>query len=253
MKKFVLIGLSLALNLPLSLFAANNDSLVPVHQPIHKNVIKFNPPPMLLWSAKNLTFSYERILSPRQSISVELGYLVFPKLLDDTVPQLITITSRQKSGFNATMEYRFYITQLNTRPAPAGLYLGPYFTYYRYQFQNGFDIKNGAIDSTGMLKGNYWSFNLGVELGYQFVFWKRLTLDLVLVGPSVSYYGGKTDISGTLDPALITDINEEIYQKLIERFPAVEKMSLNKSFEQTGKLDMVRWGLRYLVQVGFHF
>jgi hypothetical protein len=41
------------------------------------------------------------------------------------------------------------------------------------------------------VKGNFYIFNIGVELGYQFVFWKRLTLDFVLIGPAISYYGGK--------------------------------------------------------------
>jgi hypothetical protein len=253
MKKSTLIFLPVILLLPFSLFAATEDSLSPVRTPIHKNVIKFNPTPMLLWNAQNLTFSYERILTPRQSVSIELGYLVFPQLIEDSLMNLISITSRQKRGINASLEYRFYLTALNTRPAPAGLYLGPYLTYYRYQFKNGFDMLNGSLDSTGVLKGDYWSVNLGFELGYQFVFWKRLTLDLVLVGPSISYYGGKSNISGSFDADQVREINEALYDRLIERFPAVQNLSVNKTFQETGKLDIVRWGFRYLLQVGFHF
>ena len=240
--------------LSLMIFAEKTDSVTSGHQPIHKNVIKFNPTPMILWSWKNVTFSYERILNPRQSISFELGYLVFPKLFTDTIINLVNITGNGKWGLNATVEYRFYLTKLNSRPVPAGLYIGPYLTYYRYQFTNGFDIFPATVDTTGMIKGDFWAFNLGVELGYQFVFWKRWTLDMVLVGPSVSYYGGKTEITGNLDGSQIQQINEALYDKLIARFPGINAFSTTgKTFQQTGKLDVFRMGFRYLVQIGFHF
>ncbi len=240
--------------LPLMIFAEKTDSVAPGLQPIHKNVIKFNPTPMILWSWKNVTFSYERILNPRQSVSIELGYLVFPKLIADTVIDLVNITSSEKWGLNATMEYRFYLTKLNSRPVPAGLYIGPYLTYYRYQFKNGLDIFPAKVDTTGMIKGDFWAFNLGVELGYQFVFWKRWTLDMVLVGPSISYYGGKTEITGNLDGSQIEQLNEALFDKLITRFPGITAFSTTGvTFQQTGKLDVFRMGFRYLVQIGFHF
>jgi hypothetical protein len=192
-------------------------------------------------------------MSPWQSISAELGYLKFPKLVEDTLLNLINITSGHKWGVNATVEYRFHLTKLNPRPVPAGLYIGPYLTYYRYHFQNGIDVIPATVDTAGMITGNYWAFNLGLELGYQFVFLKRLTLDLVLLGPSISYYGGKTEITGSLDAGQVGDIDEALYDKLIERYPSFSYMSLNKTFEQTGKLDILRLGFRYLVQIGFHF
>jgi len=236
-----------------SSFSQASDSLAGIKQPLHWNVIKFNPTPMILWSWKNITFSYERILNPRQSISVELGYLEFPKLVSDSLINLVNITTHSKWGLNATIEYRFYLTRLSTRPVPAGLYLGPYFTFYTYHFNNGFDILHTSRDSTGMIKGDYWSFNLGAEIGYQFVFWKRMTVDLVMMGPSLSYYGGKTAITGNLTPQEIQEINEDLYNKLAEKYPFIGKMSLDKTYQQTGKLDALRMGFRYLVQVGYHF
>jgi hypothetical protein len=253
MKKLIFTLFCLCVLFPTADFAQKNDSVAPVNLPLLRNVIKFNPTPMILWDWRNVTFSYERILSPRQTISVELGYLVFPKLIEDTLANLLTINSHQKWGLNATVEYRFYLTKLNSRPIPAGLYIGPYLTYYRYAFNNGFDIVPAKVDSTGMISGDFWSFNLGLELGYQFVFWKRWTLDLVMIGPSVSYYGGKTAITGSLDAGQIQEANEALYDKLMEKYPAFQYMSLNKSYQQTGKLDVFRMGFRYLVQIGFRF
>ena len=250
----IFVNLCFATLFPMMVFAEKNDTIATPHQPIHKNVIKFNPTPMILWSWKNVTFSYERILNPRHSISFELGYLVFPKLEADSLIDMIKITGGEKWGMNATLEYRFYLTKLNTRPVPAGLYIGPYLTYYRYQFKNGLDIFPATVDTTGSIKGDFWAFNLGLELGYQFVFWKRWTLDMVLVGPSISYYGGKTEVTGNLDGSQIQQINEALYEKLISRFPGVTALSTSgKTFQQTGKLDVFRMGFRYLVQIGFHF
>jgi hypothetical protein len=253
MKTFTPLFICVFLIFPAIILAAKKDSLTSVHQPIHKNVIKFNPTPMILWDARNITFSYERIINPRQSASIELGYLVLPQLFADTIIDLVNITSHEKQGINATLEYRFYLTPLNTRPVPAGLYLGPYFTFYGYKFKNGLDIMNPSDSTNGMLKGDFWSFNLGVELGYQFVFWKRLTLDLVLVGPSVSYYGGTMAVTGELTADQIKEINQELYDKLIEKYPAAQMLSIDKSFQETGKLDIFRLGFRYLIQIGFHF
>jgi hypothetical protein len=151
------------------------------------------------------------------------------------------------------VEYRFYLTKLNPRPTPYGLYIGPYLTYYGYNVDNGLDIFHATTDTAGRLKGNFWSFNLGGELGYQFVFWKRMTIDLVLLGPSVSYYGGQLDITGELDGSQIKELDNALYDKLVERYPEFGQLSMEKTFKQSGKLDVFRWGLRYLVQIGFHF
>ena len=51
---------------PLATSAHKGDSLYRPLNPVHYNVIKFNPTPMLLWSKKNVTISYERVLNPKQ-------------------------------------------------------------------------------------------------------------------------------------------------------------------------------------------
>lgn len=237
---------------PIVVIGGEGDSITPL-QPYRKNVIKFNPTPMFLWSTKNLTFSYERIINSRQSASVMVGYLEFPALFQDTIGNLLNITSRHKSGINLAAEYRFYLTKLNSRPIPSGVYIAPYASYYGYQFRNDVDILNTTIDSSGQVRGKFYVFNLGVELGYQFVLWKRLTLDFVLMGPSLSYYGGELDISGNLNFEQIKELNEDLYNKLLEKYPMIGDYVVNKSFKQDGKLDLFSFGFRYLVQIGFHF
>jgi hypothetical protein len=110
-----------------------------------------------------------------------------------------------------------------------------------------------TLDSAGVVKGNFYIFNVGVELGYQFVFWKRLTLDFVLIGPAMSYYGGGVDISGNINLEKLEEINADLYNKIKEKYPMIGDFVVNKSFKQNGKLDLFSIGFRYLVQIGFHF
>jgi hypothetical protein len=244
---------SVLLITPVFINAQAKDTAWVVPKPYHKNVIKFNPTPMILWSAKNVTFSYERILNPKQSIALTVGYLEFPSLFKDTVAHLIAITSRQKSGINVALEYRFYLMKRNLRPIPDGLYLAPFLSFYGYQFKNDFNIVKTVVDSAAVIKGSFYIFNLGVELGYQFVFWKRFTLDLVLIGPAMSYYGGSLNITGQIDPSKIAELHQDFYDRLKEKYPGIGDFVVNKTFKNSGKLDLFSVGFRYLVQIGFHF
>ena len=253
MKTIIHILVAVLLTSPLFLAAQKLDSVQVFKKPFHKNVIKFNPTPMLLWSSKNVTFSYERILNPKQSIALTLGYLEFPSLFKDTIGSLLAITGREKYGINVALEYRFYLGKRNSRPIPDGVYLAPFASYYGYHFKNNVDVLHTALDSAGALKGNFYIFNVGVELGYQFVFWKRLTLDLVLIGPAISYYGGGVDISGNINLEKLQEINAELYNKLKEKYPMIGDFVVNKSFKQNGKIDLFSVGFRYLMQIGFHF
>ena len=253
MKTIIKILFTVLFGAPLLLAAQKSDSIPVFQQPIHKNVIKFDPTPMFLWSWKNLTFSYERILNPKRSISLTLGYLEFPSLFKDTIGSLLAITSREKYGINVALEYRFYLGKRNSRPIPDGVYLAPFASYYGYHFKNNVDVMHTTLDSAGAVKGNFNIFNVGVELGYQFVFWKRLTLDFVLIGPAMSYYVGGVDISGNINLDQLQEINADLYNKLKEKYPLIGDFVVNKSFKQNGKLNLFSVGFRYLVQIGFHF
>jgi hypothetical protein len=236
---------------PSTIFASGDDSIPPVLKPYHKNIIKINPTPML-WNTRNVTLGYERLVTNRQSVSIQIGYFVLPQLAD-TIANVVSINSRQKMGINIVAEYRFYQSRLNRRPTPAGLYIGPYLSYYGYTFKNGLNILNTNLLKNGTLKGNYNIVNLGFELGYQFIFWKRISLDLILIGPSLSYYFGRTDISGDLSLDETRLVNTAAYDKLNEKFAMDKLLSFNKSFRSGGKLETLAVGFRYLIQFGVHF
>jgi hypothetical protein len=253
MKKFVLVYFVCSFLSVLSGIAQNIDTIVVNRDPHYKNVIKLNPTPMMLWHKKNVTFSYERVVNPKQSFTVGLGYLVFNNLLDDTLLNNITNTTREKSGLNFSFEYRFYMNKRNSRTIPDGLYLAPFFSCYLYQFKNGLDLVDSPEEDFAELSGGFYALNFGGALGYQFVLWKRMTIDLIMIGPAVSYYGGKVQIKGEIDLSEIKEINEELYNKIKEKYPMAENVLVDKTFEQKGKVDVLSVGYRYLFQIGFLF
>jgi len=230
--------------------------------PYHWNVIKFNPTPMLVsglfmgnLEIRNITLSYERLITKKMSLALQAGYLVFPRFIDDTVFfNRILIQKGTKYGVNLALDYRYYPFQRNRHPAPDGVYIGAYLSYYGFHFQNPFEIirEIGPVEN-GAIKGNLNIVNVGLELGYQFIFWKRFSLDLLLFGPSVSSYGGDLTISGNLDPTSIQNIDEELAQKLMDRFPLLRNLFTGEDIEFTGSKTTLAIGFKYSLQLGFHF
>lgn len=222
--------------------------------PFHRNVIKFNPTPMLLWNnVGNLTFSYERLFHNNMSFSVQVGYLVLPKLITDTIAGIVKITGGKKQGINLGGDYRYYPLARNRRPAPDGLYLGGYASYYGFKFNNDVDILVTDIDQNGSIYGRLNVLNLGANVGYQFIFWKRLSVDLLMFGPSISMYNTTLGINGNLDPNQIEDIDQEIVNELLDKYPWLADLFNPNSLEFTGTRTKLSMGLRFSIQFGFHF
>ncbi|MCU0369982.1 MAG: hypothetical protein MUC31_01080, partial [Bacteroidales bacterium] len=146
MKKLILFIIACSFLTSFYGFGQDTDTLVISREPLHRNVIKYNPTPKLLWSSNNWTFSYERILGKKQSFTVGLGYLEFGQLFSDTIAGIVNITDRWKNGINFSFEYRFYMTRRNSRPIPDGLYLAPYFSFYGYRFGNRLDLIQTEAD-----------------------------------------------------------------------------------------------------------
>lgn len=223
-------------------------------EPYHLNVIKLNPTPMLLWSnVANLTLSYERLFRKNMSLGVQAGYLVFPSIVSDTVAGLITFTGGKKYGVNLAADYRYYPLARNRRPAPDGLYLGGYISYYGFNFSNKIDVLGSDLDQNGMINGRLNVVNLGASLGYQFIFWKRFSVDLLMFGPALSYYSGTLGIDGDLDPGEINEIDEELVNALLEQFPWLGVLFSPQKLEFSGSRTKISVGFRYSIQLGFHF
>jgi hypothetical protein len=224
-------------------------------EPYHRNVIKFNPTPMLLFSeVRNFTLSYERLITRNQSLAIQAGYLLLPKLkFLDKLNKIVTFAPKEKYGINLALDYRYYIFPRNNRPAPDGLYVGAFVSYYGFKFENHLDLVKTTILNDGVIHGKLNVVNIGANLGYQFIFWKRFSLDLLMLGPSYSFYSGELGFSGGLDPALVEEIDQELVEAIEEQFPLLGALLNGEKLEFIGYKSKWKFGFRYSIQIGFHF
>jgi len=207
-----------------------------------------------MWSSvRNITFSYERLVNPAQSVVIQLGFLEMPRIFSEDIASLIYLNDRTRYGVNVSFDYRFYLNQRNTRPAPDGLYLGPYASWYNYQFKNNFTLLNTSIVENGKLTGGFNIINLGLTLGYQFIFWKRFSVDLLLFGPSMTIYSGTFRIEGDLNQEQIAQIDQDIIDELLAKFPILGYVLHNGANFSTGYRMRFGLGFRYSIQFGIHF
>ncbi len=200
-----------------------------------------------------VVFSYERNVKkqPYQTWGITAGYQQFPSSISyaDTVR---AGREFKASGLKVGAEYRFYLKKENKYPAPRGVFIGPYVSYHNYVNGRSFAIDNNGTVENVDLTTKLNIFNVGVQFGYQFVLNNRWAIDLSLIGPSISRYSFKAGLDGdySFDPENITN---EVVLKMMDRFPAFDKLVSGDEITANGKASTWSYGWRYQVQVGYRF
>jgi hypothetical protein len=207
------------------------------------------------WLYRNaVVFAYERTVKnrPNQTWGITAGYQVFPGLSGSDFDTINVKREFNSSGYKLGGEYRFYLQKENKFNAPHGIYVGPYTTLHNYTNSRNIEVLNNGSFESATLKTRFNIYNIGVQLGYQFVIKNRWTIDLVFIGPSISYYSANVNLGGnfTFDP---DDISNEILLALIDKFPSFEELIDEGEIKSAGKLDVWSLGYRYQFQVGYHF
>jgi hypothetical protein len=216
---------------------------------LRRNTIKLDLTSYLLYR-NSIVVSYERVARPNQTWAISGGPQELPPLraIDD-----IRVTRDSKAGgFKFGGEYRFYLKKENKFAAPHGVYLGPYASYLNFNNERNIEVDNDGTPETGSLGTKISVLNLGIQVGYQFVLNDRWTFDLIFVGPSVSNYRANMTLEGNFsrDPE---DIQNEILQALIDRYPALEDLISDQEVSTEGKLDTWSFGYRYQFLIGYRF
>lgn len=220
---------------------------------LRKNVIKVDI--TSYWLYRNaVMFSYERVVKnrPNQTWGITAGLQEFPGLGTLGSDSVKVKRDYKASGFKLGGEYRFYLQKENKYRAPHGVYIGPYTTFHNYSNTRSIEVNNNGTLENADLKTDLNIFNIGVQLGYQFVINNRWTIDLVFIGPSVSNYSFKTKFDGnfTFDS---DDITNEVALALIDKFPAFEELINEGELASSGKINTWAYGYRYQFQIGYHF
>lgn len=227
---------------------AQNDSLL--GSGWRRNVIKWNMTPYILWSSRDINISYERVLKPYRSFSVNVGYFELP--VSGRFDSLYFSQSTDKGGFTFSGDYRFYFKNRNRRLAPDGLYWGVYGSYHSTWFGTTVEVlENNLASGSFHTDVNISILSAGVEIGYQFAIKKRLVVDLIFMGPSLSLYTGKILLSGKVN--IEEDYEEAIRDVLIGKLPFLDELIEKGEVKTTGATVSLGFGLRYLIQIGYRF
>ncbi len=98
-------------------------------------------------------------------------------------------------------------------------------------------------------------FNIGLEMGYQFVVAKRFIIDAEMFGPSFTYYTFKANINGELDGQTQNETLQAVLDALKAKFPLLSDLSSSKSVYSSGSASQKfpAVGFRYAVSIGFMF
>ncbi len=218
-----------------------------------KNTIRINLSNPLLFGDKNLIVGYERAFKNNQSITVNIGRISFPKIVNINENSIQLQQSSKDIGYGLALDYRFYLKKENKYKAPRGIYIGPYYTYDYFKRENTWTLN--TADFTGEVKTDItFKANLvGFQMGYQFVFWNRLALDLVLFGPGKWFYNFNTELNTSLsaddEDLLFSKINGFIDDKIPGNSLVIKPGSLHKK----GSSSSSSGGFRYVVHLGFRF
>jgi hypothetical protein len=218
-----------------------------------KNTIYVNiTNPMLFGSGYNV-IGYERVFKNNQSISINTGRFVLPKFINPGTNTVQLQSSYKDKGYHLSLEYRFYLKKENKYKAPRGIYIGPYYVY------NYFDRSNTWTLNTTNFSGNLntdITVNMhlvGAQIGYQFVFWNRVSLDLLFMGPGEWFFNIKTKMSTSLSEEDQAQLFEKIDSILSEKFPGYDHLIGGDEFKKHGSTTSSSLGLRYLINIGFRF
>jgi hypothetical protein len=235
------------------LFTSYGQDSIPEQKNL-KNTIRINLTNPMIFGTDCFMFGYERTVGNHQSFSINTGRFSMPRLISINTDSIKDITKDNKSsGFHMSMDYRFYLSKENKYNAPHGVYIGPYATYNSYS--RDYRLESSAESFTGELNANmkFQVATIGFQLGYQFIFWNRVTLDMILFGPGLGRYKLETELSTNLDPDQESELFQKINDAIKDKIPGFSRVIDSGTFEKTGSYNKSGAGFRYVVMLGFRF
>jgi len=220
----------------------------------HKNIVRYNLSSALLFGIdKTFILGYERVLKPNQSISINAGTIVLPKIASISTDSFSLGKDLKNKGYNISLDYRFYLSKQNKYNAPRGIYIGPWYSFNRFMRDNGWDFINNSNQRYATTNTEFNIHSFGAELGYQFILWNRLALDFVMVGPGMGVYNVNSKIDSNLTEGEKEQLRQALADVISNRFPGMNYVFDGKELNGSGKLNVTSLGFRYLIHIGFSF
>ncbi len=147
----------------------------------------------MIFGDKFNVLGYERVINDYQTASIGMGRFSFPKFSLIDRDSIKMERNYDDKGFNMSFDYRFYLQKENRHKAPRGVYIGPFYAYNYFSRVNHWEISPGGLSTQVDSKTTMNMHSIGFQLGYQFIFWNRVSLDLILVGPAMWFFNINSD------------------------------------------------------------
>jgi hypothetical protein len=218
-----------------------------------KNVIRLNLSNPLIFGIRNNVVGYERILKKSQSFSVNMGRFSIPKFEPIFRDSFQLQKNYKDNGYHFSVDYRWYLVNENKYDAPLGLFIGPYYAYNYLKRENCWTIGKSSYDNELISDLSVNMHLIGIQLGCQFVIWKRLTLDVIFMGPGVWFFDVKSKTSSTLDQDESQLFYQQLNEQLKDNIPGYNRFIDGNEFSQKGSARTGKFGYRYLVNLGYRF
>jgi hypothetical protein len=236
------LSLILALIISVPIFSqVKNDS-------IYKNTIKLNTVAIAL---NNVSLLYERSFGPHWSASLGAGYRwggSIPKVfgLGDVI---VTSSTGGLRGYSFTPELRYYFNYCGCGGEQTGFYAGLYGRYTKFYGDLKFNIWTGSdyVDVGGI--GDLREMGVGIQLGYQFVFAKRFSVDLMFAGPRTS----SNKLSVRLDSQYAEEIADILEEEINKRLEWLGKDPISINAQAETEVNFSFTNFRYGVAIGYRF
>ncbi|MGL6267603.1 MAG: hypothetical protein ACRC2O_06735 [Chitinophagaceae bacterium] len=220
----------------------------------HKNIIRYNLSSALLFGMdKTIILGYERVLKPNQSISINAGSVVLPKIASVSTDSFSLGKDLKNKGYNISLDYRFYLGKLNKYNAPRGVYIGPWYSFNRFMRDSNWEFINNGNQRNTTTNTEFNIHSFGVQMGYQFIFWNRLALDLVMIGPGMGFYNVSAKFDSNLTPGEEEQLRQVLTDVISNRFPGLNYVLDGKRLDGNGNLGVTSVGFRYIIHIGFNF
>lgn len=215
---------------------------------IYPNNIKINGAALRF---RNISLQYERLVNEHWTMEMGASYKWgggLPKFLGwgDFV---FASSTQGLRGYSFSPEIKYYLRKCTDSSPGSGLYAGTYLKYSRMYGDLGFRYWNGAeyIDATGY--GDLNEVGLGLQLGYQLTLWKRMSIDLMFMGPRRSIQWLELDLESEFVEELAPLIEEAINQRL----EAVGADPISIPVEASSNLRFWFTNFRYTICIGYRF
>jgi len=220
-----------------------------------KNTVRVNITNPLIFGNKSIILGYERVLKNNKSFSVNIGRAYYPKMISIN-PDSLDIdlkTDYKDIGLNISADYRMYLKKENKYPAPRGVYLGPFYSYNYFNRTNNWHLNTETFQGDLQTELKLNIHTVGFELGYQFVFLDKITVDMILIGPGVAFYSLEAKLNTSLDPDVESEFFELLNEYLSEKFPGYDQVIDGAEFRTKGTESTTGLGFRYMIMVGYRF